>query len=321
MKRYPLRLTYIAKAAIWGGRRLALEWGKNGDGDNVAETWELSVREKEMAHILNGEASGMSLYDYIKAVGADCVYAGYSIDKPFPLLVKFIDAADRLSVQVHPDDIYSSEKENDVGKTEMWYIVDADEGAEIVCGLKDDVSEDDFARAVNEGRTGDVLSSVKVKKGESYFIPAGLVHAIGKGVLIAEIQQNSDLTYRVYDYDRVGKDGQKRPLHVGKALDVTRVWSAEDIDKEAFMRGKDVCGGELLANGRYFSVVKLCIDGDALIKVTEESFCHLLCVDGDAVLRVDGEEYAISKGDSYFLPAGLGECVIEGRAQIICSRV
>lgn len=321
MKRYPLKLTYIAKSAIWGGSRLALEWGKQGDGDNIAETWELSVREKEMAYIENGEAEGLSLRDYIRAAGADCVANDYSLDKPFPLLVKFIDAADRLSVQVHPDDAYAGERENDVGKTEMWYIVDADEGARIVCGLKDGVSESDFAQAVREGRTGEVLKSISVKKGESYFIPAGLVHAIGKGVLIAEIQQNSDLTYRVYDYDRVGKDGQKRPLHVDKALDVTRVWSADGIEKEAFAGGKTSCGGELLANGKYFSVCKHTVDGEIRLNVSEESFCHLLCIDGAAVIRVLGEKYEIKRGDSYFLPAGLGECSILGNAQIICSRV
>lgn len=321
MKRYPVKLTYIAKNAIWGGKRLMNEWGKQSDDDAIAETWELSVREKEMATVLNGSAAGMTMRAYIEACGADCVSPEYSLDKPFPLLVKFIDAADRLSVQVHPDDNYAREVENDLGKTEMWYIVDAEAGSEIVCGLADGVSEKDFADAVKDGRTSDVLGRVPVKKGDSFFIPAGQVHAIGAGILIAEIQQNSDLTYRVYDYDRIGADGKKRPLHVEKALDVTRVWSEVDCDKVAFLRGKLCDGGELLANGQYFSVIKREISSRTSLTVGAESFCHILCIEGSGAIGFEGENYEISRGDSFFLPANMGDYTVDGNLTVICSGI
>lgn len=321
MKRYPIKLTYISKNAIWGGKKLMNEWGKQSADDAIAETWELSVRDKEMATVASGEAKGMTLRDYIAACGADCVSPNYTLDKPFPLLVKFIDAADRLSVQVHPDDIYAHDVESDVGKTEMWYIVDADEGAEIICGLADGASEDDFAVAVKEGRTADVLRRVPVKKGDFFFIPAGQVHAIGAGILIAEIQQNSDLTYRVYDYDRVGADGKKRPLHVEKALDVTRVWSDTDCDAVAFSRGKECVDGQLLANSKYFSVVKKIVSSRLSATVTQKSFCHLLCIDGEGTLSFNDEQLNITRGDSFFLPAGMGDYSIDGNLTVICSEV
>ncbi len=321
MEKYPLKLTYIAKNAIWGGKKLMNEWGKQSSDDAIAETWELSVRDREMAIILNGEAKDMTLREYIAACGADCVCPDYTLDKPFPLLIKFIDAADRLSVQVHPDDTYARDVEGDVGKTEMWYIVDAEEGAEIVCGLADGVSEADFAAAVKEGRTADVLKHVPVKKGDFFFIPAGQVHAIGAGILIAEIQQNSDLTYRVYDYDRVGADSQKRPLHVEKALDVTRVWNDSDCNAVAFSRGNECSDGVLLANSKYFSVVKKTVRSRSLATVTKKSFCHLLCIEGNGTLAFGNDSLDISRGDSFFLPAGMGEYSLDGDLTVICSEI
>ena len=321
MELYPLKLSYITKNALWGGKTLMTEWNKQTDGDSVAETWELSVRDKENSVIQNGKAKGMTLREYIEKCGAECVAKTYSLDKPFPMLVKFIDANDRLSVQVHPDDIYAKEVENDVGKTEMWYIVDAEAGATIICGLRDGISESDFTKAVTEGRTSEALKAVPVKKGDSFFIPAGLVHAIGAGVLIAEIQQNSDLTYRVFDYDRVGADGKKRPLHVEKALAVTRPWSDAERDTVAFERGRKCADGELLANSKYFSVVKKNISSNSTLTVDKDSFVHLLCVGGAGALLFDGTAYPVTRGDSYFLPANLGEVALEGDIEVIISRV
>ena len=321
MKRYPLKLSYIAKNAIWGGKKLMNEWGKQSTDDAIAETWELSVREREMATVLNGEYMGMTLGNYIAESGADCVSPDHSLDKPFPLLVKCIDAADRLSVQVHPDDDYASKVENDLGKTEMWYIVDAEEGAEIVCGLADGVNEQDFANAVKKGRTAEALGRIPVKAGDSFFIPAGQVHAIGAGILIAEIQQNSDLTYRVYDYDRIGADGKKRPLHVEKALAVTRVWNDTDRDAVAFSRGHESNGGTLLANGKYFSVVKREISTRVDLTVSEKSFCHILCIAGSGAIEFENEIYPVNRGDSFFLPANMGKFAIIGELTVICSEV
>lgn len=318
---YPLKLSYIAKNALWGGKKLLNEWNKQTDDETIAETWELSVRDNEMATIQNGEAAGMTLKEYISVCGAQCVSSSYALNTPFPLLVKFIDANDRLSVQVHPDDIYAKDVENDVGKTEMWYIADAEPNANIICGLRDGVSVDDFKKAVIDGKTSDVLRTVPVKKGDSFFIPSGLVHAIGAGVLIAEIQQNSDLTYRVFDYDRIGADGKKRPLHVEKALAVTRAWSDAERDSVAFERGKTSSDGELLANSKYFSVVKKNISSSSTLTVSKDSFVHLLCVGGNGSVISNGTVYPITRGDSYFLPANLGEVTLSGDLELIISRI
>ena len=171
MKLYPLKLSHISKNALWGGKKLLTEWNKQTDGDSIAETWELSVRDKEMSVIQNGMAKGMTLRDYISLCGAKCVSSSYSLDAPFPLLVKFIDANDRLSVQVHPDDIYAKEVENDVGKTEMWYIADAEEDACIICGLRDGVSVDDFKKAVTEVRRAMSSKPYPLKRATASLFP------------------------------------------------------------------------------------------------------------------------------------------------------
>ncbi|MBQ8849680.1 MAG: class I mannose-6-phosphate isomerase [Clostridia bacterium] len=318
MKKYPLRLSYTAKSAIWGGSSLSEKWGKVFDGDNIAETWELSVREREMAVILNGDAEGLTLAEYFKKAGYGCVSPTYGEGDRFPLLVKLIDAAAPLSVQVHPDDAYASSVENDSGKTEMWYVVDAAEGAELVYGLREGFDRERFASAVARGEIGSAMNSVKVRAGDCFFIPAGMVHAIGEGILIAEIQQNSDLTYRVYDYDRVGADGKKRELHTKKALDVVRPYTEEEV---AAIRYSEGAVDGMLANSKYFKVRKVDVDGEEALTVRDDSFTSLLCIDGEGTLTHNGEEYRIKKGDSYFLPAGMGEIKISGMVSIICSEI
>lgn len=321
MKKYPLKLTYTAKTALWAGKRLKSEFFKKSEFDTVSETWELSVRRDEMARIIGGEADGLTLAEYFEKAGYDCVSPDFCEDKRFPLLVKLIDANDILSVQVHPDDEYAANVENDSGKTEMWYIVDAAEGATLVYGLKSGVSREEFAAAVAENRIGEVMNHVPVKSGETYFIPAGMLHAIGAGILIAEIQQNSDLTYRVYDFDRVGADGKLRPLHVDKAIDVTRPYTEEEVDAIRFASGRKAMAGELLASSEYFKVERIKLCGRVSLYADEQSFVSLLCVDGKGIIAFEGEEYAISKGDSYFIPAGMGAFDLEGNADIIASRI
>ncbi len=322
MKRYPIKLSYTAKTALWAGKRLGSEFGKQSPFDTISETWELSVREDEMAIVQNGEAKGMTLGEYFGACGYDCVSPDFSSDKRFPLLVKLIDAEDVLSVQVHPDDSYAYANENgDSGKTEMWYIIDAKPDARLVYGLKEGVDKTEFERAVGEGRIGDVMSFVPVKAGQTYFIPAGMLHAIGAGILIAEIQQNSDLTYRVYDFDRVGADGKKRPLHVEKSLAVTRPFDESEISAQRFAHDGSDMAGELLAASEYFTVSRLSLDGEQSLSVGRESFVNLLCLDGECVLLHEGAEYSVRKGESYFLPAGMGEYTAKGKAMLILSRV
>ncbi len=321
MNKYPLKLSYTAKTALWAGKRLKNEFSKRSDFDTVSETWELSVRDDEMAKILNGEAEGLTLREYFERCGYDCVTPDFKAGDRFPLLVKLIDANDILSVQVHPDDSYAGKVEHDSGKTEMWYIIDALEGSTLVYGLREGITKEDFAAAVAEKRLGEVMNYVPVSKGETYFIPAGMLHAIGAGILIAEIQQNSDLTYRVYDFDRVGADGKLRPLHVEKSLDVTRPFDSSEIENIRYARGKECDAGELLASSEYFKVRRLCLDGAQGLTVTKDSFMSLLCLEGEATLLAGGKEYKACKGDSYFLPAGMGAFTAEGNATLILSEV
>ena len=318
MKKYPLKLSYIAKSAIWGGNTLRDKWGKLTSGENIAETWELSVREKEMALIENGEAKGMTLAEYFSESGYHSVCPDFKEGDRFPLLVKLIDAAAPLSVQVHPDNTYAKAVENDSGKTEMWYILDAREGAELIYGLRDGVTSEDYADAVADGKIESAMNYVKVKAGDCFFIPAGMVHAIGEGILIAEIQQNSDLTYRVYDYDRVGADGKKRELHTSKALDVVRPFTEEEVRALRYSEGYDEA---LLVNNEYFKVWELNVCDSICLSVDKQSFTSLLCVDGDGSIVFENEEYPIKKGDSYFCPAGMGKLTIKGKIKLICSEI
>ncbi len=320
MKKYPLRLQYIAKSAIWGGKRLKEEWGKEICGDTIAETWELTVRPHEMALIENGAAAGRTLAEQIAAWGGESVSPTYDIGERFPMLVKLIDAADRLSVQVHPDDDYAGRIEGDSGKTEMWYIVDAEPGASIIYGLAQGIGREEFARAVAEGCIDDAMKRCSVRAGESYFIPAGMVHAIGAGILIAEIQQNSDLTYRVYDYERRQADGTLRPLHTEKALAVVRPFAESEVEEIRFEKGRG--DKDLLANSRYFKVRRQVVSGEseALFR-NGDSFTSLLCVAGEGTLHHAGIEYSVRKGDSYFLPAGMGEYTLSGEMTVLCSEL
>lgn len=312
---YPLKLSYVAKTALWGGRKLKDSYGKYYDGEKLAETWELSCRTPaECSMIENGDKAGMLLLDYFADYGKKLIGKDYTADR-FPLLIKWIDAADSLSVQVHPDDAYAEANENDPGKTEMWYIAEAEEGAKLIYGLKDGVGKEEFREAVLKNDYRSVMREVSVQKGETYFIPSGMLHAIGAGIVIAEIQQNSDLTYRVYDFDRKGADGKPRELHVAKALDVVRSFTEQEIDAVRFSRGE---GEEWLANCPYFRVKRTNAENGE-INVTDESFVHLLCTEGEGCLIYKKERYFFKKGESYLLPASLGVCKTEGDAEILLS--
>ena len=315
MKKYPLFLKPIIKNAIWGGTSLVDRWGMERCGDNSAEAWTLSVREKEMSKITNGSAAGMTLDEYFRSVGYDSVSPDFDADSTFPLLIKFIDAKSDLSVQVHPDDAYAETVEKDVGKTEMWYIVEASEGAEIIYGLAEGVDEKAFKSAVDTDKLDGVMNRVKVKAGDCFFIPSGLLHAIGGGILIAEIQQNSDLTYRVYDYDRVDKNGNKRELHKEKAKDVTRSFTEAEIESLRYEGGRE---DGTLANSRYFKTYK--INGERELD-PDKSFISLLCIDGEGYIDHESEKYPVRKGDCVFLPRKMGKCRVFGGAEIICSEL
>ena len=321
---YPMKLIPVLKDIVWGGTRLYSEYGK-GDVTNkkIAESWELAIHKNGMNIVENGDFAGISFEEVFDVSNGEIVMQDYKTksrtpDK-FPVLIKFIDAEQDLSVQVHPDNEYAMEHENELGKTEMWYIIDAVPGSKIVYGLKNSFTREQLESALaDSGRFVDCLEYIDVKAGDVYFIPAGLIHAIGKGILIAEVQQNSDTTYRVYDYDRL-VEGKKRDLHIKKALDVC-IKNNTDVSRE-IIRNTDtgINAGysvELLASCQYFTAKKYNISAEyeSEVKLTAEktSFNSIICLDGSAKIIFDGAEYNLRKGDSYFIPAGLGEYKISG---------
>lgn len=313
---YPLKLSYITKSPLWGGKRLIDGWGMKTDAETVGEAWMLTVRDKEMSVIGNGACAGMTVREYIDTYGNGVVGSAHA-GGDFPLLVKLIDACDKLSVQVHPDDDYAARVENDRGKTEMWYIVEADEGAEIIYGLKDGMSAEQFRDMVRNGKLSDTMNHCPVHAGETYFIPSGMLHAIGAGILIAEIQQNCDLTYRVYDYDRRGADGSLRELHVDKALDVTVPFTEDAVNAIRYEAGK--ADADTLAHCRYFKTRKLSITEPTALTVDEQSFAFLLCLDGKGCIVSGGKRYDVTRADGYYLPAALGEITLEGEMTVIVA--
>ena len=315
----PFLLKPPIKDYIWGGTRLRDEYGKESELDRLAESWELSCHKDGGSIIDSGEFAGMPLTDFIKehpdALGSNCSRFEY-----FPVLIKLIDAKDNLSVQVHPDDAYAKRVEGEYGKTEMWYIVDCDEGAQLIYGFKDKISREDFRRAVEENTLLDCVNSVPVKKGDVFFIESGTLHAIGRGILIAEIQQNSNTTYRVYDYGRVGADGKPRQLHVDKALEVTSL-EPPAAEVKNFAADTSVSSQEYIAGCRYFSVDKLECRGEAKVEVPERSFLHLLVISGEGTAEFAGSSIALRKGTSVFVPAGTEAFNIKGNSSMIVTTI
>ena len=313
----PVKLAPAFKEIIWGGNRLKDEYNKKSNLNNIAESWELTVRPDGMNTIVGGEYDGKTLEEYIKVNGESVIS---NVAQPFfPLLIKFIDAQDNLSVQVHPNDEYGLANANSLGKTEMWYIIDAKPGAQLVYGLKPNVTNDDFKKAIEDGKVEEKLNYVDVKKGDVFFIPSGLVHAIGSGILLAEIQQNSNITYRVYDYNRIGKDGKPRELHVNDALNVIVNRNEDEINKIRF--STNAKNDFTLASCEYFNVEKHNIHGTCEFSTNVESFASLLCLDGNGKIVFNDEEFTFVKGDSYFIPANIASFFVEGNLEIIISKI
>lgn len=306
----PLKLGMITKKIIWGGERLAREYGKGTPGEKIAESWELTDRADGVNTIVGGTFDGMLLSDYLN-VHKDEVKKGWDGER-FPLLIKLIDAEADLSIQVHPDDEYAAAHTTDLGKTEMWYIVDAAPDARIIYGLKKKYSAAEVRAAIENGTLEELMNYVPVKKGETYFIPSGMVHAICRGILIAEIQQNSNITYRVYDYNRRGADGKLRELHVDDALAVI-----DKIEDPSAVRADANEELGIITKCGYFTVYHF--EKAFTMTATEESFVHLLCLGGEAVITWNGGEMNIKKGESVYIPAGFGEFAVSEGADIVVS--
>lgn len=304
MSLYPLLFEPSFHYRIWGGNRLK-NFGKNITEDKIGESWEISTVPGYVSLVSYGEYKGMSLQDLILKFKAELVgtnvYQKY--ENQFPLLIKFLDADAPLSVQVHPDDRYAQEHHNSLGKTEMWYILDAEKDAEIIIGFKERVNKDIYAKSVKEGTIENILRKIHPEKGDVFYIPSGRVHAMGKGITLAEIQQTSDITYRIYDYNRIDINGKPRELHTQQAMDVADFSFIENpgvnYDKKA--------ENALLVNSPYFTTSRYIIFGKSKkLKDLPESFRILICLEGECdIVSNSVDSVKIKKGQSILLPAVL----------------
>ena len=296
-----IKLKPVAKSQIWGGTFFRKY--KKIDSEIISELWELSVRGLDSSIVDSGIDKGKRLDEVISKedIGPVTDQMPY-----FPLLIKLIDAKENLSVQVHPSDEYALKELNSFGKTEMWHIISADKGCGLYVGFNKDYSKQEIEEKLNNNTILDALNFFEVKSGDTFVIKAGTIHAIGKGVRLIEIQQNSDITYRLYDYLRKDKDGNYRQLHIKEALNV--------IDYKKYQKVEN--NGDLLAKNKYFTVERKVFDGELILKANRNSFVSFTFLDGEG--KVDDIDYKIY--DTFFLPFGK-ECKIKGKGTIIISEV
>lgn len=318
MNLYPIKLLPYVSETIWGGRKLIEEYGVKTEKGNAAEGWMLSCHEAGSSSVANGEFAGKSFADIVKENPALCGKNAENFED-FPILIKFIDAMDNLSVQVHPTKEYCELTGKGQSKTECWYIIDCEEDAGLILGFKDKISPEEFKAAIANNTLTDYVETVKVKKGDFFFIDSGTLHAICKGILLAEVQESSNTTYRIYDYNRVGADGKPRELHVEDGAAVTKLekYSQPDFSNPAL----DTDERRLLADCPLFKVWKLDIDGEISGNAGEDSFVSLLVMDGEGALESCSKTLDLKKGDSIFIPANAGEYKINGKMEIIETRI
>ena len=304
MNREPfVKLLPVFKDYLWGGTKLKALYGARET--IVAEAWLLSAHPDGESLIAEGRYEGLTLREYLKTEDKQEGEEKKGDEIPFPILIKLIDAARTLSVQVHPDDDYARVHENDSGKNEMWLILEAEPGAYLYAGFSRDVTPEEVRRRVQDGTIEDVLHKIPTHAGDAVFIPAGTVHAIGAGNLILEVQQSSNATYRLYDYNRRGADGKLRPLHLNKALDVLngRQYKASDP-----------------AACPYFSTARHTVLGGLTLPMADERFASVICVQGKGSLERGGKTTSLRRGDSLYLPADGGPADIQGSLQIVVTR-
>ena len=306
-----MKLTPACKDYLWGGHRLVDEYGIKFDKEICAEAWTLSAHKDGESVVAGGEFAGKTLIGVIDALGKEILGSNCSRFEEFPILIKLIDAKKSLSIQVHPDNEYALKNEGQYGKTEMWYILEADEGAFLYEGFDHEISKEEFELRIRNNTLTDVLHKVYVKKGDVIFIEPGTLHAIGAGILIAEIQQSSNVTYRIYDYGRVGADGKPRELHIDKALDVTKL-----IPPTPYASKDDH-----LVSCEYFQVDSVELSGTGELTVDSASFANILCVSGSCTLSTSSQTMEIAKGESVFIPAGTGNVKLTGDVHLIITRI
>lgn len=315
---YPLKFEPIYKSTVWGGRNIGKRFGRILPEGKIAESWEISCRDEGISVVANGPLKGKTLQYLMETFKDELLGSKVYRSSPtwFPLLIKIIDANDKLSVQVHPDDTYAKANNEENGKTEMWYVIDAKPGANLIYGLANGTGKQEFLDAIAQKNITGVLNYVPVKPGDSFYIPAGTVHAILDGILIAEIQQNSNTTYRVYDWDRIGPDGKGRQLHLDRAIDC--------IDF-GFKPGGSVppeaksCGSytiKTLSHNRFFTVEELETDGSCNLS-NPCGFAIIMAVDGSGAIDTASGSETLTAGETVLIPAAIRDYRLNGTLKIL----
>lgn len=311
MKAYPIKFTPIFKEKVWGGNKLKTYLKKNCTNNNIGESWEISTVQGNISEVSNGLYKNQNLIDLIKdhkekLLGKE-IYKDFGNE--FPLLIKFLDAKENLSIQVHPDDVMAQKHHNCLGKNEMWYIMESDPNAKIVLGTKKNNLASNI-RNINNDNVPSFFNYQKVKKDEFYHIPAGTIHALGAGVLAAEIQQTSDITYRIYDWDRVDTQGHKRELHIAKSIEALKI--KEPTSTETKTKENN------LVNCKYFTTNKLTIEGIQRTTYNKlDSFVIYICVEGQTSITTNGHTEKLNKGETVMLPAVTKNVDFIGKAQLL----
>lgn len=316
------RMIPAFKDYLWGGNRLVEQFGKHSPYDITAESWELSAHSAGQSVISGGPLDGKAFGAFVEEHGAAvCGWKSNTFDH-FPILIKFIDAKNALSIQIHPDDDYAYINENEFGKNEMWYVMDAAEDSFLYCGLNREVSQEEIERRIADGTITEVLNELRVKTGDVVFVPAGTIHAIGAGILVCEIQQNSNSTYRVYDYKRVDKDGRERELHVDKALDVVN--TRPYMPKLSGFAKPEKHGNntyQILSQCKYFQTAKYTVRDQETIVMDDASFLSLVFLSGTAKVLCGEETMEAKAGDSIFVSAGRKVVHIIGECEVIATNI
>lgn len=317
-----LKLKPAIKDYLWGGRRLVEEYNKESDLEKVAESWEMSNHKDGSSIIINGKYANLSFREYLEKEGKKIWGDNCNKYNSFPIMIKFIDAKQALSIQIHPDDEYALKYEGEFGKNEFWYVLDAEPGAFLYYGVNEEMTKAKFKERIENGTICDYLKKVEVKKGDCFLINAGTIHAIGAGTVIAEIQQCSNSTYRVYDFGRIGADGKPRELHINKAVDVANLKpSGKNGEAEGELIDHSFYVSMLLTNNEYFTCTKYDINGDVTLNATNSSFNSVIVIEGNGKIISNSQELEIRKGDSFFIPAGYGSYTVFGNVSLILTNL
>jgi mannose-6-phosphate isomerase len=315
MKFYPLQFEPILKERIWGGTKLKSYLNKPITSEITGESWEISTVENEISIVSNGVLKGKNLNEIITQFPLEILGSNvyHKFGSQFPLLFKYIDAREDLSIQVHPNDLLAKERHNSFGKTEMWYVMQADDEARLIVGFKEKSSKEDYVSSLNNKELLDILETKKVKKGDVFFLETGTVHAIGAGTVIAEIQQTSDITYRLYDFDRVDSHGNTRELHVDLALDAIN-YDVVEVEKKYNKIENNI---NSVVDCPYFTTNFIPLNGYYQLYRDNQSFTVLMCVDGHFKVIIEDEVYQYKTGDTVLFPATISTIQMEGKASLL----